>query len=222
MIDYIDCAEIARHINEETRQKAKKYTSTLWVKFAEKIDDSDKLYLKGVEKDAEMLGISISEERGDGILYLGKSWSNKKYLPLDIDGASENAERIMSVVDATMLVITNEINVSGKSALVVGRGRVGKQIAIELLKLDATVSVVHTKTESTTFEVLADNADIIVNTGAKDIMFNASNCAVAVDLSGADNRWYDYYTSMRLTPRINGVGLITRAILLKRLVDRCV
>lgn len=123
--------------------------------------------------------------------------------------------------NATMLVIKNEINVSGKSALVVGRGRVGKQIARELLSLDATVSICHTKTESTTFEVLADNADIIVNTGAKDVMFNASNCSVAVDLSGADNKWYDYYTSMRLTPRINGIGLITRAVLLKRLVDRC-
>lgn len=222
MIDYIDCAEIAKHINEKTRQKAQKYNPTLWVKFAEEIDDSDKLYLKGIQKDAERLGISISEERGDGILYLGQSWSNKKYLPLDIDGVSANAERIMSVVEATMLVIKNEINVSGKSALVVGRGRVGRQIARELLSLDATVSVVHTKTESTTFEVLADNADIIVNTGAKDIMFNASNCSVAVDLSGADNKWYDYYTHMRLTPRINGVGLITRAILLKRLVDRCV
>ena len=222
MIDYIDCAEIAKHINEDTRQKAKKHNPILWVKCAEKIDDSDKLYLKGVEKDAERLGISVSEERGDGILYLGQSWSNKKYLPLDIDGVSANAERIMSVVEATILVITNEINVSGKSALVVGRGRVGKQIARGLLSLDATVSVVHTKTESTTFEVLADNADIIANTGAKDIMFNASNCTVAVDLSGADNRWYDYYTHMRLTPKINGVGLITRAILLKRLVDRCV
>lgn len=222
MIDYIDCAEIAKHINEETRRKVEKHNPTLWVKVAEEIDDSDKLYLKGIEKDAKSLGISVSEERGDGILYLGQSWSNKKYLSLDIDGSSENAERIMSVVEATMLVITNEVNVSGKSALVVGRGRVGRQIAREILKLDATVSVVHTKTESTTFEVLADNADIIVNTGAKDVMFNASNCAVAVDLSGADNKWYDYYTHMRLTPKINGVGLITRAILLKRLVDRCV
>ena len=222
MIDYIDCVEIAKHINGETRQKAQKYNPTLWVKFAEAIDDSDKLYLKGIEKDAKSLGISVSEERGDGILYLGKSWSNKKYLPLDIDGVSANAERIMSVVEATMLVIKNEINASRKSALVVGRGRVGTQIARELLSLDATVAVCHTKTESTTFEVLADNADIIVNTGAKDIMFNASNCAVAVDLSGADNKWYDYYTHMRLTSRINGVGLITRAILLKRLVDRCV
>lgn len=222
MIDYIDCAEIAKHINEETRQKAKRYNPTLWVKFAEEIDNSDKLYLKGIEKDAEMLGISVSEERGDGILYLGKSWSNKKYLPLDIDGVSANAERMMSVVEATVLVIKSEIDVAGKFALVAGRGRVGKQIARELLNLDATVAVCHTKTESTTFEVLADNADIIVNTGAKDIMFNASNCAVAVDLSGADNKWYDYYTHMRLTPRINGVGLIARAILLKRLVDRCV
>ena len=221
MIDYIDCAEIAKHINEKTRQKAQKCNPTLWVKFSEEIDDSDKLYLKGVEKDAERLGISVSEERGDGILYLGQSWSNKKYLPLDIDGASANAERIMSVVEATMLVIKNEIDIAGKFSLVVGRGRVGKQIARELLKFDATVAVCHTKTESTTFEVLADNADIIVNTGAKDMMFNASNCSVAVDLSGADNKWYDYYTSMRLTPRINGVGLITRAILLKRLVDRC-
>lgn len=111
MIDYIDCAEIARHINEETRQKSSKYNPTLWVKFAEEIDNSDKLYLKGIEKDAERLGISVSEERGDGILYLGQSWSNKKYLPLDIDGVSANAERIMSVVEATMLVIKNEKDV---------------------------------------------------------------------------------------------------------------
>lgn len=37
-----------------------------------------------------------------------------------------------------------------------------------------------------------------------------------------DSRSTVGYTHMRLTPRINGVGLITRAILLKRLVDRCV
>lgn len=222
MIDYIDCAEIAKHINEETRRKAQKCNPTLQVMFSEDVNESDRLYLKGIEKDAERLGISVSEEHGDGILYLGQSWRKWGKLVMDIDGVSKNAESVMSVVEATMLVITNEINVSGKAALVVGRGRVGKQIARELLHLDATVSVVHTKTESTTFEVLSDNADIIVNTGAKDIMFNASNCAVAVDLSGADNKWYDYYTHMRLTPRINGIGLITRAILLKRLVDRCV
>lgn len=222
MIDYIDCAEIAKHINEETRQKAQKCNPTLQVMFSEDVNESDRLYLKGIEKDAERLGISVSEEHGDGILYLGQSWRKWGKLVMDIDGVSKNAERIMSVVEATMLVITNEVNVSGKAALVVGRGRVGNQIARELLKLDATVSICHTKTESTTFEVLADNADIIVNTGAKDIMFNASNCSVAVDLTGADNKWYDYYTNMRLTPRINGIGLITRAILLKRLVDRCV
>lgn len=222
MIDYIDCAEIAKHINEETRRKAQKCNPTLRVMFSEDVNESDRLYLKGIEKDAERLGISVSEEHGDGILYLGQRWRKWGKLVMDIDGVSKNAERIMSVVEATMLVITNEINASGKAALVVGRGRVGKQIARELLKLDATVSICHTKTESTTFEVLADNADIIVNTGAKDVMFNASNCAVAVDLSGADNKWYDYYTAMRLTPRINGIGLITRAILLKRLVDRCV
>lgn len=222
MIDYIDCAEIAKHINEETRWKAQKCNPTLQVMFSEDVNESDRLYLKGIEKDAERLGISVSEEHGDGILYLGQSWRKWGKLVMDIDGVSKNAERIMSVVEATMLVITREINVSGKAALVVGRGRVGKQIARELLKLDATVSICHTKTESTTFEVLADNADIIVNAGAKDIMFNASNCSVAVDLSGADNKWYDYYTNMRLTPRINGIGLITRAILLKRLVDRCV
>lgn len=222
MIDYIDCAEIARHINDETRQKAQKCNPVLWVKYAKDVDESDRLYLKGIEKDAEKIGIRVSEDWGDGILYIGKSWSNKEDLYLDIDGVSSNAESVMSVVEATMLVITNEVNVLGKAALVVGRGRVGKQIARELLKLDATVSMCHTKTESTTFEVLSDNADIIVNTGAKDVMFNASNCAVAVDLSGADNKWYDYYTHMRLTPRINGIGLITRAILLKRLVDRCI
>lgn len=229
MVDYIDCKEIADRIHGETARILNGRTAKLRVVKSADYDKYDALYLKGIERDAERVGIELISDYPDGYiitdasefcgnLYLGRGWSKWSNLLYDVDGVGLSAKRVMSVVEATMLLVDKYAPAAGKQALVIGRGRVGRQVARELLARDASIAVVHSKNTELAISEYSCFAGIIINTGMKGGSLVTPCAKLVIDITGAENRWVHLHDddTLYLTPRLNGVGLITRAILLNR------
>ena len=124
-------------------------------------------------------------------------------------------------------------DIAGKHAVVIGRSNiVGKPMTILLLRQNATVTVCHTWTES-----LADvtrQADILVAAIGRDRFVKKEMVkpgAVVVDVGinrGADGKIHGDVDEQSLaelpgfiTPVPGGVGVMTRAMLLKNTVEAC-
>ena len=216
----INCEQIAERILKSASEDIKQ----LWLEPRlaivqdGNIEDDDELYLRGIIKDAERLGIHVGgpADGADGILYLGKSWSDRSYLNLDVDGVSIG--NTMSVAEAT-LEIALSLGVSG-SALVIGRGRVGRDVARLLLDNDFTVTVCHSKTEKSVLYEQIQFADLVVIAagGAKFHGDSFTRKHTVIDISGS----VDGFTFATITPKSGGIGRVTRAILLSRLVEEAV
>lgn len=97
----------------------------------------------------------------------------------DIDGATSvnsialyrNRENLLpgTVKGILSLLEKYEIDVSGKNVVIVGRGGVGKPLALALLNRDATVTVCHSKTKD--LAEITRGADILISaTGKPDLI----------------------------------------------------
>lgn len=155
-------------------------------------------------------------------------WSKK-----DVDGFVPNSKFQPCTPEGIMYVIKKELgnDLSGKRALVIGRGKlVGKPVAEMLLKENCTVTVAHSKTED--LDMLTTHADIIVCAVGKPNFLDLQKCCALVVVDAGVNRdengklcgdCYnfnpDLYEFMSVTPVPNGIGLMTRAMLMKHMVE---
>ena len=229
MVQYVDCITPANNIKIAALGRLKGRPSKLLV-IRDGDREDDGFFLRGIQKDAIELGIDVKlynelEQYTDGILYLGEP-KDFPMARLDVDGMSADAPRIRAVAAAAMTVIDEYGPVEGKKAVVVGRG-IGKQIFDELLKRNATVSICHSKTSHDTLVQELRSADIVV-TVARGVEIPSSDIgdgALCVDIGRnivvAEDDTREGDASIRLTPRKNGIGLITRAILLNRVAYNC-
>lgn len=88
-----------------------------------------------------------------------------KYMPmiLDIDGVVTGSEYLPpSVRGLDLLLHEWDYDPAGKTAVVIGRGDVGKPIAEYLLGRDATVTITHSKTKDVDRSGICVRADIVV------------------------------------------------------------
>lgn len=114
---------------------------------------------------------------------------------------------------------------TGKYAVIIGRGKlVGKPLAKMLLAEDMTVSVCHSKTPFETINRMSWNADaIIVAVGSQEsFSFNwlkentvVVDCGIHRKEDGKLCGDVSYAGTDRITPVPGGVGLLTRAMLMK-------
>lgn len=124
-----------------------------------------------------------------------------------------------------------DIDLEGKNICVLNRSEVfGKPMALMLIEKNATVTICHSKTKN--IEDICKNSDIIITaTGrAKSINMDYVNkdsiiidVGVSLDdegnLSGdCDFEKLSEYVS-KITPRKQGVGLITSTLLIKQVID---
>lgn len=122
----------------------------------------------------------------------------------------------------------NEIDISGKNAVVIGRSKnVGKPIANILLSKDATVTVCHTKTNN--LSDITKNADIVVsacgvpNLITKD-MVKEDSIVIDVGMNGfnknicgdVDEKVKDNVSV--ISPIPNGVDVVSNAMLLENIL----
>ena len=158
----------------------------------------------------------------------------------DVDGFHElNVGKLVLVRDVFApctangiieLLLHNNIEVSGKNCVVVGRSNiVGKPTAIMLLQLDGTVTICHSKTKN--LKEICKNADILVCAIGKPKFFNkeyVKEGAVVVDVGihrtenglCGDVDFDDVKDIVSaITPVPKGVGSVTVSMLMYNCVE---
>lgn len=151
---------------------------------------------------------------------------------VDIDGIAPGSEFIPpSVRGLDLLLHEWDYDPAGKTAVVIGRGDVGKPVAEYLLGRDATVTVCHSKTPTETMIKAMRESDILVGAaGLKNPIMQNVKCSESVVIDygitkGEDGKlhgdfqsglaqYYKYHTAVP-----GGMGLMVRAGLLMNIVD---
>lgn len=145
----------------------------------------------------------------------------------DVDGLNANSPFKPCTPEGIVYLLKKELgDLTGKHAVIIGRGKlVGKPLAKMLLDEDMTVTVCHSKTHIDTIDRLSTHADaIIVAAGCpKKFRFDElwDDHVVVVDCgihrleNGSLCGDVRYADTLKLTPVPGGVGLLTRAMLIK-------
>ena len=159
----------------------------------------------------------------------------------DVDGFHEsNVGKLMIGTDTFVpctakgiieLLKANDIQIEGKNCVIVGRSNiVGKPVAMELLRENATVPICHSKTRG--LEYICRNADILICAIGKPKFFDHSYIwpgTVVVDVgihrledgSLCGDVDFDDISDMcgKITPVPGGVGPMTVAMLMENTVE---
>lgn len=162
------------------------------------------------------------------------SWVSETMSPSqDIDGVVRGSGFVPPSVRGLDLLLQEwDYDPAGKTAVVIGRGDVGKPVAEYLLGHDATVTICHSKTTTVDRIIAYRNADIVIGAaGLKVPMFPVTRQynGVIIDYGitkSTDTGWLHgdidpycadackYQTSVP-----GGMGLMVRAALLMNIVD---
>lgn len=149
----------------------------------------------------------------------------------DVDGFRAKSKFDPCTPEGIMYVLHKELgDLTGKTALVIGKGKlVGKPIADMLLNEGVTVTVAHSKTEYLD-RLIELGHDIIISAVGKPNLVNLEWCnaeividaGISRDENGklvGDCRGFNEVTrgSMKVTPVPGGIGLMTRAMLMKHM-----
>lgn len=182
---------------------------------------------------------NANEEIGGIILQLplpagmdSKLYTNMIRFDKDVDGFKHNSPFKPCTPEGIMYLLEHELgDLTGKYVVVVGRGElVGKPIAQMLMDANCTVTVAHSKTKHLARYLL--KADIVICAAGKPNLIDLSlcwnaqmvvDCGVNRDANGklvgdCYNFRADSYPRLKVTPVPKGIGLMTRAMLMKHMV----
>lgn len=147
----------------------------------------------------------------------------------DVDGFKHNSPFKPCTPEGIMYILEKELgDLTGKTALVIGRGKlVGEPITKMLIDANCTVTVAHSKTKDL-HGLLGLHHDIIITAVGKPNLINLKWCSADVVIDVGVNRdengklcgdCYNFDpdddSEMRVTPVPGGIGLMTRAMLMK-------
>lgn len=144
----------------------------------------------------------------------------------DVDGFRSDSPYKPCTPEGIVHILRKELGgLRGKNAVIIGRGKlVGKPLAKMLLDEDMTVTVCHSKTKGLYIHTLTDYADAVIVAigrpktygfaGMKDDAV-VIDCGVNRDEDGKLCGDVAYANTERCTPVPGGVGLLTRAMLMK-------
>lgn len=186
-------------------------------------------YIRECNKSTSIGGIILQ-------LPLPKGW-NEEFLTncishrKDVDGFRANSKFKPCTPEGIMYVLEKELgDLTGMDALVIGRGKlVGKPVAQMLLDADCTVTVAHSKTEDV--QRLLVDADIVISAVGKvntvflpDCWSKTTVIDVGVNRDEEGKLCGDCYGftnnfnyEIKVTPVPKGIGLMTRAMLMKHM-----
>lgn len=155
----------------------------------------------------------------------------------DVDGLGKESWFDPCTPKGIMYLLEKELgDLTGKSALVIGRSDlVGKPLAKMLLDKDCTVTVAHSKSNAFDLDRIMSYADIVVSAVGKANLVNLCKCEFAeivVDVGinrDANGKLVGdcfnfeendhYFRDVKVTPVPGGVGLLTRAMLMKNVAE---
>lgn len=249
-MQYINCKQYSQEILDKVKDIPLK--KELWI-LTMGNDPASQSYVKGKIKDCEYCGIPYSHIKCNNeaalrsFIYAGNSNNHVNgiivQLPLpkgidsdlftdlvtitkDVDGFRENSMFQPCTPEGIIYILEKELgNLSGKRALIIGRGElVGKPLAAMLLDKNCTITVAHSKT--TNLDELLEHNDIIVSAVGKPNTVDLSKCKAEIVIDVGVNRneegklcgdcynFQDTGDGMKVTPVPNGIGLMTRAMLM--------
>lgn len=161
-----------------------------------------------------------------------KFYTDQVLITKDVDGFKHNSPFQPCTPEGIMYILDNEIgDLTGKRALVIGRGKlVGEPIAKMLLDANCTVTVAHSKTQDLNWEL--QNADIIISAVGRPKTVDLGwcwNAEIVIDvgvnrdengkLCGDCYNFMDTGDGIKVTSVPGGIGLMTRAMLMKHIGD---
>lgn len=150
----------------------------------------------------------------------------------DVDGFKSDSPFSPCTPEGIMYVLEQELgDLTGLNALVIGRGQlVGEPIAKMLLDANCTVTIAHSKTPKNHLDKLLQSNDIIIAAAGKAGLVDLQQCVARVVIDVGVNRGDDGKlcgdcynfdpndgSNMRVTTVPGGVGLMTRAMLMKHI-----
>ena len=150
---------------------------------------------------------------------------------LDVDGFVKGSHFKPCTPEGIIYLLKKELgDLTGKTALVIGRGKlVGEPIAKMLVDANCTVTIAHSKTKDL-HGLLGLHHDIVITAVGKPNLINLKWCSANVIIDVGVNRdengklcgdCYNFDadddSDMKVTPVPGGVGLLTRAMLMKHM-----
>lgn len=148
----------------------------------------------------------------------------------DVDGFRTKSKFDPCTPEGIMYILHKELgDLTGKTALVIGKGKlVGKPVAEMLLKEGVTVTIAHSKTEYLD-NLVELGHDIIISAVGKPNLVNLAFCNADIVIDAGISRdangklvgdcfnMVDNGCGTKVTPVPGGVGLMTRAMLMKHI-----
>lgn len=149
----------------------------------------------------------------------------------DVDGFKQGSSFLPCTPEAILYVLEKELgDLSGKSVLLIGKGKlVGKPLIDLLLERGCTLTIAHSKTKNLHM-LLAEYHDVVITAVGKpklvDLWFTSANVVIDAGISRDENGklcgdcfGFDpyHYHDMKVTTVPNGIGLMTRAMLMKHM-----
>lgn len=170
-------------------------------------------------------------------LPLPNGWDEDYYTSLvadekDVDGFKPNSAFAPCTPEGIIHILHEEIgDLTGLGALVIGRGKlVGEPIVKMLVDEDCTVTIAHSKTKDLWYHMRY--ADIIISATGRIGLVDIAECwnaKVIIDAGvsrGEDGKLHgDCFNCenaddfQKITPVPGGVGLLTRAMLMKHMME---
>ena len=156
-------------------------------------------------------------------------YTDQVLITKDVDGFKHNSPFKPCTPEGIMYILEKELgDLTGKTALVIGRGKlVGEPITKMLIDANCTVTVAHSKTTNL-HGLLGLHHDIIITAVGKPNLVNLKWCSADVVIDVGVNRdengklcgdCYNFDpddgSNMKVTPVPGGIGLMTRAMLMK-------
>ena len=147
----------------------------------------------------------------------------------DVDGFRAKSKFDPCTPEGIMHILHKELgDLTGKTALVIGKGKlVGKPVAEMLLKEGVTVTIAHSKTEYLD-NLIELGHDIIISAVGKPNLVDLQYCVAEIVIDAGISRdengklvgdCYGFNETtrglMKVTPVPGGIGLMTRAMLMK-------
>ena len=202
------------------------------------IEDTD---IKGIWQIHNILGNASVDNRISSIicqLPLPTDFNEKFCINLippckDVDGLNTNSTFKPCTPEGIVHLLKKELgDLTGKTALIIGRGKlVGKPLFDMLLNENCTVTMAHSKTED--IEGMTQSGfDIIVCAVGKPKFLNLQLCNAKIVVDVGVNRdengklcgdCYNFDENvnegMKVTPVPKGIGLMTRAMLIRHIQE---
>ena len=248
MIAYIDCKAIANRINQSTidtiaRLKAENPELKNPVLRLNGYPDMPEnvVFSNGLRKDGELLGIDVIDNSNNGVIpdaCIQMRVNDPHIINVKhFDGGCPDVDAMgtkPAVTAAVMAIVNSYVSISGELlkgqfVLVIGKGTVGRTVADSFRGYGATVCCTDSKTDIDRMYNLMEAADIIVAAAPSNVKyklrfklgqkdgFPAYTTIIDVG-NNFDRAAFLPARNLIITPTKGGIGVITRAIVMGRVV----